>query len=441
MVGTIVSGEPLYCPGPDLVILRQREIAGLIIVTAILCPCLYTVRGQGIIEIMAMGQVGPGDCPLHSWFSAVPDIDVVLVITKQDVTVLSMEEMRRWIRIYLPRNRKEMIEKFDHLIFVDSWLTGWESGPLLTPAQMRDMKRAIGEDGLPVFSTGLWSSETSMIEGVLASDIEEFYPVNLRGKRSMERDHLYKVEVNRKEGLPEVLKVFLPLGIENFQGMWAGQLYPKQGATIWATMKDCNIPNPPPGGWPWLVSWEVGSADTLFWVAADDLEVKWWWGFYDPPTENPYGVDVLCNIIYHSLDMDLPDDILLVHETRRKFIEFNDRKALCVSVIEFAERFNANSGRLWSDLADIEGQIAEARGAYLEHRFVEARGMISDAEEAMAELDDRAVALKNNSLMWVFIIEWFAVAAVSLVSGTVLWWLMVRRRVYREVRVTRSTSL
>jgi len=396
------------------------------------------VGGQEIIDVIAMGQVGPRDCPIHSWFSALPDFEYMLVITKQDIAVLTLPELRRWIRIYLPRNREEFVDKFDHYIFVDSWLTGWESSPLLTTKQVEDIKWSVGEGGMPIFVTGNWGSDTNMADGLLATNKEEYYTVDLSKPRNMDSAHYYKVGVNSDPTLPDVLKLFLPLGIEQFSGVWVGQLSPKQGATVWATLRQTNVPDPPPGGWPWLVSWRVGSKNTLFWVAADDLEVKWWWGFYNPPTENPYGVDVLANIVYHSMGMSLPEDILLLHELRRRLIEFNEKKALSLSVIEFAEKFKANTGPLWREMAAIEEIRFGANEAYLLHEYEAANEILTEAETALSKVGDLAIRLKDNALIWVFIIEWLAVIAASMICGTTLWALMIRRHLYREVKTTRG---
>jgi len=395
--------------------------------------------GEDVITIIAMGQVGPKDCPLHTWFSAVPDIDYILVVTKQDVAAMSLEEMRRWIRIYLPRNREELVSKYDQYIFIDSWLTGWDSSiPLLTSKQVEDIKWSVGEGGMPIYATGIWGSETTMVKGILSSVMEEYYPVDLTGPRQMDSKYVYKVRLSKNPDLPPVLTAFLPLGIEKFQGQWVGQLYPKEGTTIWATLYDTNLPNAPEGGWPWLVSWKVGAKQTLFWVAADDMEVKWWYGFYNPPTQNPYGVDILCNIIYYSLGEPLPEDILMLHDLRRRFLEFNDRKAVSIGLIEFAERFKANTGPLWRDMEAANVLQKQANEAYLIHEFSESQEYISQGEEALVKVGQRALRLKDAALLWVYVIEWLAVTAVSMVAGSILWTLMIKRRLYREVAATRT---
>ena len=48
-----------------------------------------------------------------------------------------------------------------------------------------------------------------------------------------------------------------------------------------------------------------------------------------------------------------------------------------------------------------------------------------------------AIQAKDNALFWIFVIEWFVVTGTSMVAGALLWSLMVRRRLYREVGETR----
>ena len=50
---------------------------------------------------------------------------------------------------------------------------------------------------------------------------------------------------------------------------------------------------------------------------------------------------------------------------------------------------------------------------------------------------ERALDARERALLWIFVIEWLVVSGASMVSGFVLWTLMVRRRVYREVETTR----
>ena len=55
---------------------------------------------------------------------------------------------------------------------------------------------------------------------------------------------------------------------------------------------------------------------------------------------------------------------------------------------------------------------------------------------AIFSLEELAVKLKDRALLWIYIIEWLAILATAMICGSVLWALMIRRRLYREVQAT-----
>jgi len=59
-------------------------------------------------------------------------------------------------------------------------------------------------------------------------------------------------------------------------------------------------------------------------------------------------------------------------------------------------------------------------------------------DEEFSKLSERLVELKERALLWIYAVEWIAVTATGLFCGSVVWSLMVRRRMYREVQVTRA---
>jgi hypothetical protein len=58
-------------------------------------------------------------------------------------------------------------------------------------------------------------------------------------------------------------------------------------------------------------------------------------------------------------------------------------------------------------------------------------------DEAMVE----AIKVRDEAAFWIFLTEWAVVSGTSMVAGVLLWTLMVRRRLYREVEITRLRSL
>jgi len=41
-------------------------------------------------------------------------------------------------------------------------------------------------------------------------------------------------------------------------------------------------------------------------------------------------------------------------------------------------------------------------------------------------------------MYWIFVTEWLVVSATGLICGFAVWTLMIKRRLYREVKVTRG---
>jgi hypothetical protein len=51
-----------------------------------------------------------------------------------------------------------------------------------------------------------------------------------------------------------------------------------------------------------------------------------------------------------------------------------------------------------------------------------------------------ALRLKDRALQWIHGIEWAVLAGTSVLVSSLIWALMVRRRLYREARSTRLTG-
>jgi hypothetical protein len=188
---------------------------------------------------------------------------------------------------------------------------------------------------------------------------------------------------------------------------------------------------------PWLLSWRFGSGMT--WSLADDLDVPWWSGVL-LPSEQEYGLDILMNIILYSMDRPMPQDIMLVNAVRRDFREYGERTSTINAFINFIEKFGANSNQIMEDLAEVDSMIDLAMEHYLEGNYQEAREAVEAANLELVEFDRRTMRLKDQALMWVYVTEWAAISGTGLLAGYVLYALMLRRTLYRQVQVTRLRS-
>jgi hypothetical protein len=209
---------------------------------------------------------------------------------------------------------------------------------------------------------------------------------------------------------------------------------PKPGSVVLSYMADPRWDGPPERGqiahvfyWEW--------EDSKTWTFEDMVTWDFWKGRM---RWNPYALDIISNIIWFSTGRELPPDPIRVHELRTNLFNFRLRRSILVNLVDFAEKFGANPTGIYSKLGDVDEQIGESEELYLDWQFNSAADLVETAMGDLLSLEDEASDLKDRALLWIFILEWLVTLGVSLIAGTVLWTLMVRRKLYREVGTTRG---
>ena len=145
---------------------------------------------------------------------------------------------------------------------------------------------------------------------------------------------------------------------------------------------------------------------------------------------------------YWLVHEEIPEDIFLVNDIRRGLLDMQIRSQLILSVVEFIETFGASGRSIELELTRIDDGRAEIQELYLRQEYVASRDRIDELRDLMTQIEAKSVELKDRALFWIYVIEWLVVSGVSMLCGFLLYTLMVRRRMYREVSVTRlSTSL
>jgi hypothetical protein len=91
-------------------------------------------------------------------------------------------------------------------------------------------------------------------------------------------------------------------------------------------------------------------------------------------------------------------------------------------------------------LVEADKTYTGSLGFYMDQNFGESLGILEDAIDILLSASNRAVDLKNTAILWIFIVEWITVTATFAIGTFVVWTLMVRRRLYREVSQTRFVS-
>lgn len=393
---------------------RIRRGVLLLLPVALLSTLPLEVNGQETLRLLLAGDIYP--CPVIVLCHMDPRYDCVPIQTREIPEV----EAGRYVRIYFPRTIEDLYD-YAMLFFVDPEMDAF-SGPQVA-AMIDAVER--GECGtFWTFGPGFGS--------ILSCDLQRVIPHEMSGgfDQWARGNSFYRVIFDRN--LPPVFTSFLDLGLEDVRGYGCGEITTRQGSTVWGQMV--------PFQWPWMASWEFGGSGGHCWVAADDLDHPWWsretYGF----SENLYSVDVLANIITYSSGLELPEDVMVPITFRRELLAYQSAKSLFVSTLEFVEKFGANTGVLYRELLDLEEDvISRAESLYLGSDYDSALSQIRLGNSRAAELIQMGLEARERALFWVFLIEWFSVSGVSIMSGYILWTLMVRRRAYREVRSTRSS--
>jgi hypothetical protein len=110
-------------------------------------------------------------------------------------------------------------------------------------------------------------------------------------------------------------------------------------------------------------------------------------------------------------------------------------------MMTWADSFGANTAPLEDRLIRLEKEAEEAADDYVVQDYGPAISFLESLSEEVKLTTKEAVRLKDQALLWVYLVEWLTVSATGTGCGFILWTVMVRRRSFREVKTTRLTSL
>ena len=387
------------------------------------------------INLLFIGQVLSQTCPLPFWFESEPAARYTIVPTKSHGS-MGYEEARRQIRLYFPRTRASTWE-YDFFMFIDPYFDPF------TASQIDFMYSAIVEGKSGGFQTlgGMTVDSSEPAYAWLQSALAPIFPNDPTAvelwRQGASKIGAYNVILEKSADLAPVLTPFLQVGIEEIPGYWyIVPIAPQEGATIWARAVGAfpALSGPP---FPWLLSWQVGGGMT--WSVADDLDCPWWSDIYHP-SKQEYGLDILMNIVLHSLGRPLPEDVIVVNAVRRDFRAYDERASIINAFIDFVEKFGASSNHITSEKLAADAMMERAMESYMEGRYAEALETAQEAHSALMELERKTIRLKDQALIWVYVTEWAAVSATGMLAGYSIFTLMFRRRLYRQVEVTRLGS-
>ena len=390
-------------------------------------PAFAQSDEPGIIRVVSTGKAE--STPItKGWILIEPSLDGIIVPTREWGGVTSVDIIRL-MRVYFPRTFEDLVT-YDFLL-----LTQVDMG-FISPEQATWMYRAIAEYGLGGANTRSVMSMNDYLGRPWAESIlSDAFPNNamavLNSPYYPHKSPFGPFIVNDDDSIAPVVRP-LKSQIERLFPTYSGLItIPRVGSMVHTWVKS-NLPvgDTKPGYVPHLFEWNYQKGITFTMM---DMVYNDFW----KTNINPYALDIITNVIWHASHREIPEDALKVHALRDNFRVFTEQRMAVVSIFDFAESFGANTADLYLTLGELNADKSEADRLYLSGDFDESYILLDEAMGNLNTLADRAIGLKDQALVWVYVIEWLTVAGTSLVCGAVLWTLMVRRNLYRAAGSTR----
>ena len=382
-------------------------------------------------NLLLNGDVSPAESPLPYWFNT--DFTVTYSMIPTNDQLWDPESVRRYIRLYTPRNKRDM-NRFDAIFHVESDFS------VFTPKALQLFREATFTEGKPSFCSPPFDAPYTY--SWVNSFMLDMCPHDLSIEKNLENIQIqdsWSVVILTDRDLPPVLTMFKGFGLEKATGSGHIALYPKLGATVWATMKNAFDPagreNP-----PFMLSWRWGKG--LVWAVAQDYDRDWWGvqsGLFGwDPRKNPVSPDIVLNMIYYSVGRQLPEDITIIHEIRMVYRSLSDDRELLLSILEFVQRFGAATSKIEARIDEIRSLEKEAELQFEEGMYDESLAALREASAGYGEIGNDALKLKNQAIFWVYVIEWSVVLSSCMICGSVLYTLMIGKRLYKQAATTRA---
>ena len=188
------------------------------------------------------------------------------------------------------------------------------------------------------------------------------------------------------------------------------------------------------GSDPFWATWDVGEGRCFAvmgdWTPAGGVVFMRW----------PYYGDFAVNLMMYLSKNPIPDDLETLHRARTMYVGYRSTRAYLFSVMEFAEKLGANTDPVAEIIGKAGEKHSESTVAYIEFDFTTALTHLEAAIQDLNSAVERAMDLKDQAMVWIYLIEWATISATFAIGGFVLWTLMIERRLYREVEQTRFVS-
>ncbi len=332
-------------------------------------------------------------------------------------------DVDRKMRIFMPRSYRDLLSKYDFMIISDAIVNNFR------PEYIHWFRDSVIEDGLGLimigghYSFGSRFGESPWGDTVLQDAMCVLMPTEGWAPGSH----------------AGVLKIVAP------QNVFARSL-PFDDIGPFGVFYFCNIVIPKEGSelianylrsgqtYPLLVYGDMGKgssiAMTVDWTPDGGRDFIRW----------PYYADFALNIALYGTGNKIPQDLELAHRARLLIGDYHSQVETLQSVMDFVARFGVNLASAERLLAETDAQAKAGRQAYIDADLQTAVEHLDSAMEELAKAADRIWKLRYEALAWVYVTEWLVVSASGMICGFIVWTLMIRRRLYREMETTRLSK-
>ena len=392
----------------------RRKAAGWALLLAALSflPCeARRSPVSGRVRVIYCGDPTQNPSP-YPFMRAEPLLDVLPIASSHWGVGLPEDQIKRYMRIYWPRTSRSLLDKYDVVILSDANIRSFEVH------QLDGVRVGVVEHGLGFVMIGGGESFKVESDDWGMTPVGDIIPVQGISFNSgaVATPRIVDDKNEFIQSLPMRELEHIPFFGHNVVRL-------KEGSKLLAEFAG-RTSN------PFLVYNDYGAgrsfAMTGDWTM-DGGRVFISWDYYG---------DFAVNVVLYVAKEDLPSDIELVHRVRERMHYYENARSLAQRTLEFIEKFGANPRPAEVILSEAEDVRRQALGLYIQLELGESLRKMDEAIEKLGEAERTAAVLKSRALFWVFVAEWLTVSGTAMLSAVILYSLMVRRRMYRQVAVT-----
>jgi len=408
----LMADTPIVNPRYDAHPIRRHAVS-ISLLMCLMCPPLVHAAAE-IPRVYYLGDCKPATSPINI-VADDPALDVVAVPAVVGSVWWTAKEVARALRLYMPKNYEQLVEKKVLILLSDvkaenlpGWYIDWFSKAVRDDGNSLMMFGGVSSFGGQALSPSTWDQ----------TSVAEILPVGLI--REATGPGPWKPVITSPDD--PLVSAFPWITCPVFYGY--NRVTAKHGAELLA--KTSNT------GDPFMVIWDVGPGRSF--AFCTDWTPDWGksfqlWEHY---------IDFCVYSIYHTMGRTIPENLELVHVIRSEMLENRVRTDILISLLAFIDGMGGRVLPLENRMRDAGGIRREADEQYVLQDYEASLNTIKDANLELEDIERAAVKAKAAAMTWVWAVEWMVVTATLMIAGMVVWTLMVRRGLYREVGTTRS---